>query len=221
MVERADGSPEAKRSFTFKAEGVSRMSQQRFADIANFLIEFSKAPKKVGAVAPSSPYLSRELIFGHELQNANVVLEYGPGTGAFTQDILTNLGDQTKFIAFEVNPQMTRILRKRYPTMLVYEESVDEVPKVLADLNISKVDCIVSSLPWASFDRDTQDRILGITRSVLKDGGSFSTFAYFHGLALPSAQAFRRALSTYFSDVSISDIIWRNVPHALVNNCRK
>lgn len=197
------------------------MKHQRLSDITNFLIEFSKAPLKVGAVAPSSPYLSRKLVSNHELEKADVVLEYGPGTGAFTRDILANVGEHTKFIAFEVNPQMTRTLRERYPEMLVYEESVDAVPKVLADHNISKVDCIVSGLPWASFDRNTQDRILEITSSVLKDGGSFSTFAYFHGLALPSAQAFRRALRRHFSDVSISDTIWRNVPPAFVYDCRK
>lgn len=197
------------------------MSKQQFADIGNFLVEFAKSPTRMGAVAPSSPYLARELVLDHELRNADVVLEYGPGTGAFTRDILASIGGQTKFVAFEVNPQMTRILRERYPEMLVYEESVHAVPKVLTDLNIEKVDCIVSGLPWASFDRDTQDRILEITRSVLKDGGLFTTFAYFHGLVLPSAQAFRQALRHYFSDVLISDIVWRNVPPALVYSCRK
>jgi phosphatidylethanolamine/phosphatidyl-N-methylethanolamine N-methyltransferase len=54
---------------------------------------------------------------------------------------------------------------------------------------------------------------------ALKPGGRFVTFAYLHGLLLPSAQRFADLLPQYFSSVTKSDIVWLNLPPAFVYRC--
>ena len=54
----------------------------------SFLKEFLTRKNQVGAVAPSSKYLTKKMLGGLELVNADVVIELGPGTGVFTERLI-------------------------------------------------------------------------------------------------------------------------------------
>jgi phospholipid N-methyltransferase len=82
-------------------------------------------------------------------------------------------------------------------------------------------DCIVSGLPWALFDTQTQRDILAEAKAALKPGGIFTTFAYIHALSFPEAKAFRSLLENNFHSVEMSRIIWNNLPPAIVYRCKK
>jgi phospholipid N-methyltransferase len=83
------------------------------------------------------------------------------------------------------------------------------------------VDCIVSGLPWASFPESRQVEFLDEMMRVLKPGGQFVTFAYVHGLFLPPGRRFSRILPKYFSSISKSPVIWKNIPPAFVYRCTR
>ena len=46
---------------------------------------------------------------------AQAVLEYGPGTGVFTEFILRELKSDARFAAIEVNPQFAAMFKMSYP----------------------------------------------------------------------------------------------------------
>jgi phospholipid N-methyltransferase len=156
-----------------------------------------------------------------ESQNPSLVVEFGPGTGPFTEEILVRLGPGSRFIAIEQNDTFAGMLRKRFPDLDLVHGSVESLPQILEARGGSPVDCIISGLPWSSFDRSVQQGIVAVAADSLRPGGSFTTFAYVHGLLLPAAWRFRRLLGATFRDVRQSAIIWRNLPPAFIYHCTK
>jgi phospholipid N-methyltransferase len=55
----------------------------------------------------------------------------------------------------------------------------------------------------------------------LRPGGRFATFAYVHGTPFPGGIRFRRMLRERFAKVSLSPVVWRNLPPAFVYRCEK
>jgi phospholipid N-methyltransferase len=186
-----------------------------------FLREFARAHNAIGAVAPSSRLLAKEMLEGMQIASSSVVVEYGPGTGSFTGAIVTQLGSHTKFVAIERNATMAELFRSRFPEVRLVEDSVETLPAVLSELGESQVDSVISGLPWAAFSSDLQDRLLTVTHNCLREGGRFATFAYVHGLLLPQGQRFRRLLMERFRSVSRSRVVVRNLPPAFVYRCIK
>ncbi len=54
-----------------------------------FLLEYIKNPRKVGAIVSISKYLAYEMINSIDFEKTECIVEYGPGTGAFTEKILS------------------------------------------------------------------------------------------------------------------------------------
>lgn len=148
-------------------------------------------------------------------------MEFGPGTGIFTEEILRNLGTNGRFIAVERNPKLASILQQRFPDAFIYEDSVENACNILEQHKIPEVDAIVCGLPWAAFDEKTQDEFLHTIRIILKDGGVFVTFAYLQGVLLPAGQRFNKKIRASFSQLRTSRVVWWNLPPAFVYRCVK
>lgn len=183
-----------------------------------FFQAFIREPASVGALSPSSHALALAMIEGFDLKTANMIVELGPGTGAFTAPILEQIGRNTTFFVMELDRIHARGLNRRFPGLTVYNDSAERMPEYLA-LHGRKADYIVSGLPWANIPPDAQDRIMEAIMASLADGGVFTTFAYLHARWLPKARQFRRALEQRFARVETSPVIWRNLPPAFVYRC--
>lgn len=188
---------------------------------SRFAKQFIKSPAIIGAVAPSSRALASRMIDGIDLGSADIVVEYGPGTGVFTEEILRNLKPDATYLGFEVNSSMAKHLHARFPQITVYEDCAANVRRRLQDHQRGAVDVIISGLPWAIFPSELQDRILSESVEALADGGVFATFAYLQGLLLPAGRRFRKKLTSAFSTVETSRITWLNLPPAIIYRCRK
>jgi phospholipid N-methyltransferase len=161
------------------------------------------------------------MVEGLLLPTDRVIVEFGPGTGAFTREILARKSAAAILIAVEINPDFANILRRRFPEVRLFQESVESLPAILQSQGIEAVDCIISGLPWAVFSDELQDRLLDVTCSALMPGGRFATFAYVQGLLLPAARRFATKLRQRFSQVSQSPVVWWNLPPAVVYRCRR
>lgn len=189
--------------------------------VALFLKEFAADPRATGSVAPSSTVLAREIIRGLPLSTSTAVLEYGSGTGAFTVQVLEAIDSSCQFLAIESNLQFVRQFRKKFPNTKIHHGSVADVRSICDQHEIGQVDCIISGLPWAVFPRESQVKYLEEMMRVLKPGGQFVTFGVLTGLLFPASYLFAKMLPDYFSEVSRSPIVWRNVPPAYIYRCRR
>jgi phosphatidylethanolamine/phosphatidyl-N-methylethanolamine N-methyltransferase len=201
---------------------ISSHSRSPLAGSRRFVREFLIRPKLVGAIAPSSRGLARRMVEGLEIHKANAVVEFGPGTGAFTAEILGSLAPGATFFAIERSPSMASDFRRRFPSVTLFEDSAEHVAAFCERLGVTpgNVDCIVSGLPFASFPEDLQRRILGEVVRVLRPGGRFVTFTYHVSQLIPSGPRFRRILREYFPTVTRSRAVWLNIPPAFVYRCR-
>lgn len=188
---------------------------------ARFLAEFALAPFTIGAIAPSSRRLAAKMVEGVDLSKARAVVEFGPGTGVFTEAILARLPKTCKFFAIELHPTMVDLWRQRFPGRTIYQDSVRNVDVLCAREGIDEVDVVFSGLPWASFDGELQDATLAATHKVLRPGGELITFGYRVGTILPKGQRFYKRLPQVFSRVERSKYVWRNLPPAFVVRCGK
>jgi len=189
--------------------------------IGKFLGEFLLHPTKTGAIAPSSQFLARTMVEWIDLPKAKTVLEYGPGTGVFTEQIIQRMPAGSKFAAIELNPRLAELFRRRHPGLTLIEDSVANVDAICQKLGLGQVDGIVCGLPWASFPESLQTRILDQMMTVMSPNGQFVTFAYLQGLLLPPGKRFAQLLPKYFTHVSKSRTVWLNLPPAFVYQCRR
>lgn len=184
-----------------------------------FLRAFLRNSGHVGAIAPSSPELARLMTDWLDWDKLDCVVEYGSGTGVFTEAINSRLHEGTRFFAVERDPDLAKISRQRCPGVDVFEDCVSRVPAICSELSIEKVDAVICGLPWAAFPPELQDKLLEAMFEVLPPGGKFATFAYWQGLLLPAGQRFRKFLKANFSSVEHSATAWRNLPPAFVYRC--
>lgn len=188
-------------------------------DHAAFLKNFLRNPTQVGAISPSSPALVKTMVDWFDWEAVRGVVEYGPGTGVFTEAIVEKLHSEANFFAIERSAEMAARTRRRCPGVTVHEDSVTNVVEICRSESMATVDAIVCGLPWASFPVSLQIEAIDAMFEVLAPGGQFATFAYWQGLLLPSARRFSTILQDRFSSVQRSPTTWRNVPPAFVYRC--
>lgn len=186
-----------------------------------FLKAFARNAGKIGAIAPSSPELASRMLDWLDWNDLTTVVEYGSGTGVFTEAIAKRLPETATFFAIERDPQLAELTRKRCPQVLVKENCVTKVAELSQEEGAEKVDAIICGLPWASFPAQLQDDCLKAMFEVLPPGGKFATFAYWQGLALPAGLRFRSYLKENFSTVEQSRTAWKNLPPAFVYQCER
>ena len=79
-----------------------------------FLIQYVKSPRSIGAVLPSSQKLAEEMVRNVDFQNAKCIVEYGPGTGVFTEKLIAKKKEDTLLIVFEKNQEFCNNLLNNY-----------------------------------------------------------------------------------------------------------
>jgi phosphatidylethanolamine/phosphatidyl-N-methylethanolamine N-methyltransferase len=191
------------------------------AERLHFLKAFLRKPMRVGAPCPSSPALARAMLQECDVRNASVVVELGPGTGAFTRLILERIGRQTLFLALELDQTCVARLRGELAGVTVYHDSAERIPHYLGRHQREQAEVIISGLPWTNMRPQVQDRILDAVLQCLSPKGVFTTFAYAHSYWLPTAVRFRKRLKRHFGSVKTSRLVWRNLPPAYVYRCRR
>ena len=178
-----------------------------------FLQKFWKEKKSIGAMSPSSKYLAAKMLERVDFTKSNFIIELGPGTGIFTEKIISNMHENAKLLVIELDEVFYNLLitKINHPNVEFILGSATDLPEILAKRNINKVDLIISSLPLANFSTILKSRILSICKSSLNTStGRFVQFQY----TLRS----HRLLKRVFSHVNI-DFTALNVPPAFVYSC--
>lgn len=191
------------------------------SDNLRFLKRFLSNPVATGAIAPSSKHLAQTMVEDMGLSSADTVVELGPGTGAFTGAIADAVGEDTLFLAIELNREFADTLTERFPRVTIINESAEHLGRLLEENHAESADSILCGLPWAGFPDELQQRLMGGVLSGLKPGGKFATFAYIHAAWFPAARRYRQMLESHFDTVETSHVVWRNVPPAFVYRCTK
>ncbi|EGX54829.1 ribosomal RNA adenine dimethylase [Streptomyces zinciresistens K42] len=172
-------------------------------------------------MAPSGRSLARVMTSAVPRSGEPVVVELGPGTGAFTTSIQERLGGRGRHVAVELNERLARGLVLSHPGVDVAQADARALASVLAERGLSTADVVVSGLPWATFSARDQSDILSAVVAVLPPHGAFTTFAYVHARWSAPARRIAGALHAHFEEVVVGRTVWDNLPPALVYHCRR
>jgi phosphatidylethanolamine/phosphatidyl-N-methylethanolamine N-methyltransferase len=115
------------------------------SDATAFMFLALCRPSTVGAILPSSRRLAETM--ARAAAGSQGLIELGAGTGAITA-ALCRCHPDVPLLAVELEPQLARQLRKRFPTLQVRAAAADEVLREAAGVPDATV--LVSSLPFRS-----------------------------------------------------------------------
>jgi phosphatidylethanolamine/phosphatidyl-N-methylethanolamine N-methyltransferase len=177
---------------------------------------FLRSPRQTGTIAPSSRALAREMVRSLDLAHARNVVELGPGTGAFTEAIVSNIGPGSRLLVVEIEPGFAAEIRRRWPSIDCVCASAAELDTLVDARGMRPVDHIVSGLPFASLPGAVTREILGAIERSLKPGGTFTTFQYVHAFGWPAAVAFRKDMNARLGGEPTKSLVLWNIPPAWV-----
>lgn len=186
-----------------------------------FLGRFLRHPRQVGALAPSSRTLARAMLQDIPLTPGRRIVELGPGSGAFTREVIRQLPAGATFLAVDIDPQFCRELKARWPSLDCECGSAADLSAMIAARGWAGADHIISGLPFASLPAALSRSILAAVQSVLLPRGTFTTFQYIHAYPTPPASAFRREMDGRFGPMAARRAVFRNLPPAFVLSWRQ
>ncbi|HYG49295.1 MAG TPA: rRNA adenine N-6-methyltransferase family protein [Flavobacteriales bacterium] len=178
-----------------------------------FLKEFFKEKKVVGAIAPSSKILVKTMLGKLDVENAKIIVEYGPGTGPFTIEVLRRMAPDAKLLVFETQESFCEILRDKIPAdprLEIINDSAEKVGEYLHKFGFDHADIIISSLPFTVIPNPAKTNILNNTVKFLNRKGIFTQYQY-------SLNA-HKLLKARFKNVKVKFSPF-NLPPAFVYTC--
>ena len=187
----------------------SKILTSRITEGMVFLRRFVGAPRQVGSVTPSSPYLTRAMMNKVDWDNTHSIAELGAGTGVFTRAIASRMRRNGNLMPFEIDPALKTLIEAEHKGLTVYGDAC-ELPKIMQDRGIRQLDCVVSSLPFAVLPPRMTAAILDAVGKCLKSDGKMIAYQY--------STHMKPYFEKRFESVKISFVL-RNVPPAFVYEC--
>jgi len=142
-------------------------------------INFIKALAKdyrVAAISRSSKFTAKKIAKEIEPQY-KVVIEYGPGDGIVTKELLKVLPSDGQLIVIELNPDFIKELKKINDHRLkIISGDVVKISKKLKGFR--QVDMIISSIPFTFFNPKTREEIINNSYNFLCPGGKILIYQY-------------------------------------------
>ena len=145
-----------------------------------FARSFFRHPRMLGSVIPSSRFLIREVLRPVDWDRARVIVEYGPGVGSITAEILRRMRPDARLIAIETHPDFVRFLRRAFPDerLQVIEGSAADVEDILRRVGVEKANYIISGIPFSTLPAALREHILRKSCAVLEPGGAFLVYQF-------------------------------------------
>ncbi len=107
----------------------------------------------LGSIVPSSSFLVKHLMAEIDWDRARVLVEFGPGVGTITREVLKRMRQDAVLVAIELNEEFVEHLGEtiRDTRLRLVHGSAAEVRRILAEQGLAAADYIISSIPWHCF----------------------------------------------------------------------
>jgi phosphatidylethanolamine/phosphatidyl-N-methylethanolamine N-methyltransferase len=184
----------------------STSTASRRRGTATFLRQALRSQASIGAIAPTSAIVARQM------------------AGLISPDrdlTVVGLAPRSRHLAVEREPDLLAVLEQVAPWADRVLGDACELGDRLAELDVFQADVVLSSLPWGNFPADLQQRILAQVTRVLARDGVFAAIAYRPTRLAPRSRAFRSTLHEAFGEVVTSSTLWANLPPARLYVCRR
>lgn len=145
-----------------------------------FARNFFKNPKMLGSVIPSSRFLVEQLLRDIRWDETRVIVEFGPGVGTISGEILKRMRSDATLIVFEINDEFVDMLSRRFedPRLRIVHRSAAEVTDVLGEFGLPAADYVISGIPFSIMSEEDRLAVLRNTYAALREGGSLLVYQF-------------------------------------------
>jgi phospholipid N-methyltransferase len=130
-----------------------------------FARNFFRHPRMLGSIVPSSRFLIKQLLEPINWTRARVIVEYGPGVGGITAEVLRRMRSDLRSSIQDAR-------------LRVVEGSAVAVEEILRRFGHARADYIISGIPFSTIPAPLRERILRRTRDVLEPQGAFLVYQF-------------------------------------------
>ncbi len=153
--------------------------------------------KNVGAISRSSKYVIKKVLDNLRGEAFHKIVEYGPGDGVLTHELLKMLSPNGKMLVVELDKNFVETLNKiNDPRLIVIEGKMEDVAKNLSDYAFDSCDLIVSSIPFSLIDKKDREEVVKNSHKSLKEDGKFIIFHQYSVLM-------KKPIKKYFKKIKI------------------
>lgn len=145
-----------------------------------YLLYFFKDLKQVGAIAPSSKFLAKDLVaqLKNKLSSNSCsplnILEIGAGTGPLTKQINKHLRPEDQLDIVEIHKKFYQIVKTKYREPNIHVHHAD-ILNFQAD---KQYDFIFSSLPYENMPEEISQNIWKKKLELCRNGSFITYFKY-------------------------------------------
>jgi len=166
---------------------------------------------RIGAVMPSSRFAVRNILRFVPPDTKNI-LEYGPGDGVLTRQLLEQLPPDGRLLAIETNPTMcSEVSAISDSRLILIHGDATRASEYATEHGIENFDLVISGIPFSMLPPRVRQGTAKMTESLLSPSGTFLVYQT-SPLMLPY-------LKNYF-DVQVA-FEPRNVPPYFIMCARK
>jgi phospholipid N-methyltransferase len=165
--------------------------------------------RNVASITPTSPFGVKRVCRNIDFGSSEVIVEYGPGTGVFSNYLLRNMKSDARLILIERNKNFGSILERTIldPRVVLFNDSAENVLESLRSCQESQADYIISGIPFLLLSCELKMKILYNTHRALKKGGEFLVYQ----TCFQGDHILKIHLERYFSSVRTKFEV-RNIP---------
>uniref|UniRef100_A0A2A4YRA1 16S rRNA (Cytosine(1402)-N(4))-methyltransferase n=1 Tax=OCS116 cluster bacterium TaxID=2030921 RepID=A0A2A4YRA1_9PROT len=152
--------------------------RQKIQNASSFIKKMVKSPQEIGAVMPSGKSLCRAMVQNLGVDQDELYVEVGVGTGVMTRALVEAGIPQENLYLFESEEGFIAELKQKFPKANIIHGDAQFLQKYLCQHGVGKVSKIVSSLPFKSLPKSVAANILEQFDMILKQNGKIVQFTY-------------------------------------------
>lgn len=161
-----------------------------------FAWRYLKSPQEIGTPFPCSFYTAEKMLkfFPEPSDTGHRYVEFGPGTGAFTDRIIKKLAPNDLLDLVEIDEGFCKLLKEKYaalPNIHIYNQSI-------TDFEVKeKYDHIITAIPPNSIsDPKFLEQVYTCYEHIIKDGGVVSAVEYIGTATVRKAYLYIKSIFT-------------------------
>ena len=165
------------------------------AYIKNFIRD-----RDVAAVTPSSKFLVKRVCRWIDFDTPCTIVEYGPGTGVFSEYILSQMTSDSTLLMIEGNEDFVDRLNDNYaadPRAITVHDRAENTETILDRYELPAADYVLSGIPFSFLDDAVRRDLLQRTRNILTDDGKFLVYQNYNHMEKPLRRHFSQVRKEY------------------------
>ena len=169
---------------------------------ALLFMRFLAQPLRIAYILPSSKVLVRKVAAKIDFTRPSTIVEFGPGEGCHTRELVRQMHPESRLLLFELDPQLAAHLREQFDgdqRVEVLNIDAIHINRELRKRGIDHCDYVVSGIPFSCVEVNKKRSIVRAVFEALAPNPTAAFIIYQVTNELKQhAQMFPRTESEYF-----------------------